>query len=610
MKNFYQAPNYEHLIKTLQQIFDRNKFGKFIHKITFPYYKNYLSNTTISFQFPFTVFVGRNGCGKSSALHALYGMPKGFSTEEFWFSTDLDPIKESSDGNRHCYFYEYYDGKELKQVLKSRMKRSASEDGTKKANPDYWETSKPVKKYGMNTGQRSSPIEKNVIYIDFRSELSAFDQFFYFGELSNKLASTKKQDYVRRKSTSLKNVIDQKSIIKVRGQVQNRKVTDLTQEELNVISYILDKKYQSGQIIEHKFFQNWSTSVLLENNTLKYSEAHAGSGEIAIVKLVHKLLHAQKESLILLDEPEVSLHPGAQKRLKLFLLDMIMKNKHQVIVSTHSSNFVEDLPEKSIKLFNQLPNDKVQVLDTCFPSQAFNVLGQTSPYVYEIIVEDSLAKRILEALLKRMGDEIASTFNISYYPGGASTIKNFQIKSFSLEESPRHFVILDGDQRLSGEIPDLDDIPGKDINTEMLQRIIKALTNVDVEFYTDGSKTKGGRTDQKLDAQKKYIDYYKNYVSFLPLKIPEEIIWDEEFVLNLPTVDSDTKRLVRESNNCKEKMYLASKKIFMSEDSVTSLENMLIAKWVQEESPEKKDILQIITCILTKINKNVLVKTG
>ncbi|HHB1652732.1 TPA: ATP-dependent endonuclease [Bacillus cereus] len=609
MKKIYQAPNYEQLIKTLQHLFDKKQFGKFIHKITFPYYKNYLPNTTISFEFPFTVFVGKNGCGKSSALHALYGVPKGFSTGKFWFSTDLDPIKESSDGNRHCYIYEYYEGKELKKVLKSRMKRSESEDGTRKADPDYWEPSKPVKRYGMNTGKRYSPIEKDVIYIDFRSELSAFDQFFYFGELSNKLTSTKKE-YVRNKSRILKNVIDKKSITKIRSQVQNRKVTDLTQEELGVISYILDKRYQSGQIIEHKFFKNWSTTVLLENNTLKYSEAHAGSGEIAIVKLVHKLLHAKKESLILLDEPEVSLHPGAQKRLKLFLLDMIMKNKHQVVVSTHSSNFVEDLPEKSIKLFNQLPNDKVQVLDTCFPSQAFNILGQTSPYMYNIIVEDDLAKRIVEAVLKQMGDEIASDFNVCYYPGGASTIKSFQIKLFSLEESPRHFVILDGDQRPVKEILDLNKIPSEDINTDSLQKLIKEFTNVDVEFYTDGGKKTGGRNDQKLDAQKKYIDYYRNYVSFLPLKIPEEIIWDEEFILSLPTVDEDTKCLIKGSTNCKEKMYLASKKIFMREDSIAPLEDMLIAKWIQGASPEKEDVFYLIKKILEKINKKALDKTG
>ncbi|PGX55644.1 hypothetical protein COE12_10250 [Bacillus anthracis] len=610
MKKKYQAPNYEHLIKTLQQLFDKNQFGKFIQKVTFPYYKNYLPNTTISFQFPFTVFVGRNGCGKSSALHALYGMPKGFSTEEFWFSTDLDPIKESSDGNRHCYYYEYYEDEEVKQVLKSRMKRSASEDGTKKANPDYWETSKPLKKYGMNMGKRHSPIEKNVIYIDFRSELSAFDQFFYFGELSNKLASTKKQDYVRCKSKILKNVIDKKSTTKIRGQLQNRKVIDLTQEELSIISYILDKEYRSGQIIEHKYFQNWSTSVLLENNTLKYSEAHAGSGEIAIVKLVHKLLHAKKESLILLDEPEVSLHPGAQKRLKLFLLDMIMKNKHQVIISTHSSNFVEDLPEKSIKLFNQLSNDQVQVLDTCFPSQAFNILGQTSPYAYNIIVEDDLAKRIIEVVLKQMGAEIATNFKVCYYPGGASTIKNFQIKSFSLEEAPRSFVILDGDQKPNGEIPNLNKVPSDNINTETLQKAIKEFTNMDIEFYTDGGKQKGGRNDQKLDAQKKYIDYYRNYVSFLPLTIPEEIIWDEEFVLSFPTVDSDTKRLIKESRSFKEKMYTASKKIFMREDAITSLEDMLIANWIQLDSPEKESITFIIRSILEKINKKILDKTG
>ncbi|WP_396631538.1 AAA family ATPase, partial [Lysinibacillus sp. D4B1_S16] len=44
---------------------------------------------------------------------------------------------------------------------------------------------------------------------------------------------------------------------------------------------------------------------------------------------------------MLLDEPEVSLHPGAQARIKYLILELIKKKKIQVIISTHSTIFVE-----------------------------------------------------------------------------------------------------------------------------------------------------------------------------------------------------------------------------------------------------------------------------
>ncbi|ALP38198.1 hypothetical protein ASL14_20515 [Paenibacillus sp. IHB B 3084] len=164
----------------------------------------------------------------------------------------------------------------------------------------------------MNTSlQRSAPIEKELVYIDFRKELSAFDKFFYFGNIDH-LKSKSRQDYLRLKSVELKNLIDSGEIHEVRGKPQNKAVIHLTDPEIQAIRSILQENYVDIKLINHKLFQRWGTSVVWSKDGFTYSEAHAGSGEIAIVILVHKILNAQPNSLILLDEPEVSLHPGAQ----------------------------------------------------------------------------------------------------------------------------------------------------------------------------------------------------------------------------------------------------------------------------------------------------------
>ena len=88
----------------------RNAFRNFIEYIQFPYFRNLEKDTRITFDFPLTVFVGQNGSGKSSTLHALYGAPKRNTPFEFWFSTAVDPIVEVSEGGyRHSFFYVYKD---------------------------------------------------------------------------------------------------------------------------------------------------------------------------------------------------------------------------------------------------------------------------------------------------------------------------------------------------------------------------------------------------------------------------------------------------------------------------------------------------------------------
>lgn len=49
-----------------------------------------------------------------------------------------------------------------------------------------------------------------------------------------------------------------------------------------------------------------------------YTEAFAGSGESRLIMLVNDIVNAPKNSLILIDEPEINLHPSAILRFKTF----------------------------------------------------------------------------------------------------------------------------------------------------------------------------------------------------------------------------------------------------------------------------------------------------
>ena len=169
------------LVQTLTKMKEQGVFKNYIEYIEFPFYKNLVEKTRINFSFPMTILVGKNGSGKSSTLHALYGVPFGYTCSDYWFSTEVDPILESGDRNRFFYGYKEDRDSEIKEVMKTRMKRGSK---TKKEDPDYWETSRPRLKDGMLSKVRENPVGKEVIYLDFRVGIGAFEKVFYFSEES------------------------------------------------------------------------------------------------------------------------------------------------------------------------------------------------------------------------------------------------------------------------------------------------------------------------------------------------------------------------------------------------------------------------------------------
>lgn len=584
------------LISEILRMKVRNAFKNYIEYIQFPYFRNLDKNTRITFDFPLTVFVGQNGSGKSSTLHALYGAPKKNTPYEFWFSTAVDPIQEvSAGGERHCFFYVYKDrGREL-EVLKLRI--------LKRNNPDYWETSRPVIGYRMKKlpeGKRNQPIEKEVVYIDFRSELSAFDKYFYFKNPRKTQSIKTRQDFLRKYSVFLKKIIDGREQIVTRyKRQQNEQLRTFTEIELNKISFILGKKYISGKIVKHKLFEEWGYSVIFETSSYSYSEAFAGSGEMAVVRLVLEVMGAKKYSLVLLDEPEVSLHPGAQKRLKHFLLEETRSNQLQVVISTHSPSIIEDLPSNAIKVFSQLPSGKFNVRNGITPDEAFYHLEQTNPAKKTLIIEDLLSREIINGVLKEMGEATASLFQVNYYSGGASVMKNHFINVYSNANEINKFIIFDGDQRIIPQHfnPDLI-IESEQTNERFRQEILKQ-TGSDIPFYPDGNKDQGARTDQEKELRKNYLKFYLRNVFYLPLTIPEEIIWNQEFAENFLTIIGKVEfiAIINGASDFKEKFLLVAEAMTSDRKNIDSAERIFLEKWLNDKPETFSQVITIISSI-------------
>lgn len=598
----WEVENIDKNLEILSRLLNHNQITDYIHYIQFPFFKNIENGSRVNFTHPITILTGKNGLGKSSCLHALYGTPKNYVISDFWFSTAVDPIKESGDPKgRNCYFYAY--GIDKKEVLYTRIH--------KKDKPDYWETSRPLVSLGMEkhistpeNKTRNSPLKKEVVYIDFRSELSPYDQYYYFSDLKLSKRVRTKQDFIRERSKFLKEVLITNSKVNKWRKIIGHKPVALDENELNAVKFILDKNYNKAVLIKHNFFmKNFSNSIIFYRNDFDYSEAHAGSGEISVVKIVKSIFEAPDHSLILLDEPEVSLHPQAQKRLMIFLSKMAIQKKLQIVISTHSSDIVELLTPSSIKLlFQPRDEEKVKILENIKPTVTFNNLGRTVSSKKLILVEDTLAKLILEKVIQFSDDQniknLENTLEIQFFPGGESYLKTTFIP-IAINSIPDSYIVFDGDQKHSVSLESIKLSDEPEEKKEELESLIYNLTTVNIKNINFGRDSDNNEEDM-LIKMKQYVDYYKENVTFLPKSIPEDILWKEEIIATMidKVPGKDFNYFDSNYGDSKKKLYELCK-YFEKKASITDLDYtnflvLLIREWIYLKDEDYSKVLNIL----------------
>lgn len=468
----------------------------------------------------------------------------------------------------------------------------------------------------MTTKVRDPRISKNVVYIDFRGELSAFDKYFYFGERHTKpnISANKKQDYLRYQGQKLKKVFNESKQYVIPhsngAKYYNELPIDFTEKELECINQILGKNYTEAKLVYHHLFESYGASILFKTDNLNYSEAFAGSGEMSASILVYKVLNASEGSLILLDEPEVSLHPLAQEKLRDFLLSQILEKRLQVVVSTHSPSFVNGLPKESIKVFREEISGAFEVLANVSYQAAFKVVGFSLLSTPVIFVEDNLAKNIIIAVRDKYKEEESINYeNISIRTnfGGADNLYQDAASlatRFDESVNKNYYFALDGDKETETKFLNLNTISDSEISLSLLEDNIKNVTGISKmsKLFVNDSNTPNHIL---IEQRKAFINYGKNHLSYLPASKPEEIIWSDEYCKNkLEALEISKLQQHLEKfstiNNYKEKFRYLAQIIYEDDSSknIECLEKEFVRKWIKSNSPY---ISQIKVNILDKI---------
>lgn len=479
-------------IKGIDSAYSRGQYDPMITDISFLNYKNVSNHAKLEFNFPVSLIIGPNGTNKTSILRALESCPGGKSLSDYWFDTKLDPIS-MSESKKPEYFYSYsIPGNKNDITPQVRYRRALKR---KREDQDYFETARPSVKLRMervefsdipddlddyHNASRWKPVDKEVIYIDMRQRVSAYDinksfgleeYIFRRGKNRSRISATQQmKNRIRRTSNRMFDIfqtadseISTDEIVKELNSLAVyygvSKVEcipiSLSEEEVKWVSYILGRTYAKITILHHSFFGLPGITVKVEVknsddvvNSTEYSEAYAGSGEYAVIMMVHHIHSAKENSLILMDEPENSLHPESQRRLMKYILYTALNKKIQFIISSHSQYMSENMPDESRIMLYLDRKGSVEVESCVGHSQAFMGIGGVPEVVLGKITvqtEDNLAGRILREAVYRKSPLKLNQYEFKIF-GGVDNAYNRLIPTYIKDSRKDVFLVFDGDQ--------------------------------------------------------------------------------------------------------------------------------------------------------------------
>lgn len=112
------------------------------------------------------------------------------------------------------------------------------------------------------------------------------------------------------------------------------------QENKQVFDKILKQviKEPFDWIIEQNEDGTYYIKIIFEDQSISHTREGIGDGYWSIFTIIDSLYDSKEEDMVVIDEPELSLHPTFQKRV-IKLLEQFSKDR-QIIITTHSPYFI------------------------------------------------------------------------------------------------------------------------------------------------------------------------------------------------------------------------------------------------------------------------------
>lgn len=231
------------------------------------------------------------------------------------------------------------------------------------------------------------------------------------------------------------------------------------------LSYILHGNYNFYRTLKRIRNKRIAQALKLENTPYfqefrgkLVSQYRMSSGECLLISLLHFIYNAivrrslsqNKPIIMLIDEIELALHPIAVVRL-LDLLSELIKEHHNlvVILSSHSPEVIRTIQPNNLFQIELSKQEEgvIEVNNPCYPSYAIRDVYMHDGFDFVILVEDYLAKNIVQAIIDEKNISRSKLINILPV-GGWSNVLKLQHELYihsTFGAGTKIFSILDGD---------------------------------------------------------------------------------------------------------------------------------------------------------------------
>lgn len=379
------------------------------------------TNTLIEIDSPITALCGLNGTGKSTILQiaaAAYteGMAR-YYIKDFLVVGTLDPNPFRDDASVEFKFWQ--EDRSLKSLTLSRN-----------AETKRWQ------------GYARRP-----------------RRFVFFAGNGLYLPKVEQRDFLTRNAHKL--VVQ--SYAPVSGKVKEWTSKVLSQSYDHIQSNTVQYSAREGKVIS------------VDRAGTQYSEAHMGYGEGRSQYLIAALELVPEKSLVLIEEPETSLHPSAQYELGHYLVDVARRRRHQIFLTTHSEFILEALPSQSRIYLNRNASSIVPIAGLT-SSQARSLMSQGHVKALHVLVEDDCAKAVLTEIIRRTDPDFLRC--IAIYPAGDAdtvaktvrTLKDTGLHVAAVRDADRGEAPSENIFRLPGSMPPEKELWGNSAVKDQLQQ--------------------------------------------------------------------------------------------------------------------------------------------
>jgi predicted ATPase len=206
----------------------------------------------------------------------------------------------------------------------------------------------------------------------------------------------------------------------------------------DAVGFVLGKSYNEFRYLRHS---KYSLPIVKIGDTV-YSGFNMGAGENALFEIFSTIYSCGEGTLLVMDEIELGLHAEAQKKFMSKLKDVCLDTHTQVICTTHSKEIFDCLPYDA-RYFVESVNGKTKITDSVSSDFAFAKMAAIPGHELDILVEDEVAKALLQSILPAT---IRSRVTITVI-GSATALARQLAAIYVRGEERATLALFDGDQR-------------------------------------------------------------------------------------------------------------------------------------------------------------------